>query len=117
MKGTPAIYNGRVVNKTNFCAFVYGVNGERKLVKSWDQFEACMQSGIWFASIKDAKSAKAPEMQQEEIVDETPKEDKPKPKSKPVAKSSGKKMKEPPQKAQKVVEDETVFEVTEEDGA
>jgi hypothetical protein len=50
MKGTPAVYLGRIVNKEKFCAFIYGANGEKKLVKSWDEFESCMQSGLWFAT-------------------------------------------------------------------
>lgn len=58
MKGTPAIYLGRIVDKENFRAFIYGPNGEKKLVESWDEFEANMQSGVWFATIHDAEASK-----------------------------------------------------------
>jgi len=59
MKAVPAIYLGRVVEKKNFRAFIYGINGERRLVESWDEFEANMQSGLWFASLEDAGASKA----------------------------------------------------------
>jgi len=116
MKGSPAIYKGRIVDKNNFCVFIYSPNGEKKLVKSWDQYEACMQSGVWFNSLNDALGAKAPEIDEEvpqEAKQEAPKVSKPKPKPKPVSKPNNK-LKEPPQRAQKVVEDKTVFEVTDE---
>lgn len=58
MKGTPAIYLGRMVEKSNFRVFIYGANGEKKLVESWDEFESMMQSGLWFASLEDAQSIK-----------------------------------------------------------
>lgn len=56
MNGTPAIYLGRIVDKKNFRAFIYGKNGEKKLVESWDEFEANIQTGIWFASHEDIVS-------------------------------------------------------------
>jgi hypothetical protein len=59
MKGTPAIYLGRIVDKTNFRVFIYGANGEKKLVESWDDFEASMQSGIWFTTADEIKPSSA----------------------------------------------------------
>lgn len=58
MKGEPAIYRGRIVDKKHFRAFVYNASSESKLVESWDAFEAAMASGVWFATRKDASSAK-----------------------------------------------------------
>jgi hypothetical protein len=58
MKGTPAIYLGRIVEKKNFRTFVYGVDGQKKLVESWDAFEAAMQSGIWFSTVQYAELSK-----------------------------------------------------------
>lgn len=58
MKGETVIYKGRIIDKKIFRAFIYGANGEKKLVESWDQFQSHMQSGIWFASVEDAKSIK-----------------------------------------------------------
>lgn len=74
MKGTPAVYLGRIVEKKHFRTFVFGTNGEKKLVESWDAFEAAMQSGIWFATQEDANA----------IVNENPT---PKPKRKSKSKS------------------------------
>ena len=54
MKGTPAIYLGKIVSKKHFRAYVYASNGQKKLVESWEEFEASMQSGIWFANTDDA---------------------------------------------------------------
>lgn len=114
MKGTPAIYKGRIIDKKIFCAFVYSPDGRKKLVKSWDEFEACMQSGVWFASIKDAKEAIAsiePEESPEEEKPSTKAKPKPKPKPKPKAKP------EPVQSddSEDVLPDDgSVFEVTDE---
>lgn len=57
MKGTPAIYLGRIVEKTNFRTFIYAPDGARRLVESWDEFEQCMQSGVWFATTEDAQNS------------------------------------------------------------
>ncbi len=81
MEGTPAVYLGRIIEKKHFRAFIYGPNGERKLVESWDEFEANMQSGIWFATVEDAEASKA-------IVEEVePVEVVKKPRKKPVPKA------------------------------
>jgi hypothetical protein len=56
MKTEPAIYLGRIVDKKHFRAFVYNASGASKLVESWDEFEAAMQSGVWFATQEDACS-------------------------------------------------------------
>ncbi|CAB4151264.1 hypothetical protein UFOVP685_15 [uncultured Caudovirales phage] len=55
MKGTPAIYLGRIVDKKNFRAFIHAPDGSRRIAESWDEFEANMQSGLWFATPEDAK--------------------------------------------------------------
>lgn len=57
MKGTPAIYLGQIVDKTHFRTFIYAPDGAKRLVESWDEFEECMQSGLWFATVDDAKLA------------------------------------------------------------
>lgn len=112
MEGTPAIYLGRIVEKKNFRAFIYDANGQRRLVESWDEFEANMQSGIWFASKEDAKKSVIVDNEledQETIV--------------PKAKKSKSKNKPKPVKAKEIEEDadvssdslvDAVFEVTDE---
>jgi hypothetical protein len=55
MEGTPAIYLGRLVSKVNFRAFIYHPNGTKRLVESWDEFEANMQTGLWFATLQEAQ--------------------------------------------------------------
>lgn len=98
MKGTPAEYLGRLVDKKHFRAFVHGVGGQRRLVESWDEYEACMQSGVWFATIEDALASKAvPEEEVHTItVDELPSQEhgKPKGKDKPKAKAKVAKVKD-----------------------
>ena len=56
MKGAPAVYLGKIVDKNHFRVFVYAVDGSQKLVESWDDFEHCMESGLWFATKEDASS-------------------------------------------------------------
>lgn len=54
MKGMPAIYLGHVVSKNHFRVFIYAVDGCKKLVNSWDEFESAMESGLWFATKEEA---------------------------------------------------------------
>ncbi len=54
MKGSNAVYLGRLVSKENFRAFIYAPNGGQRLVESWAEFEANMESGVWFATKEDA---------------------------------------------------------------
>lgn len=48
MEGIPATYLGRIVSKEHFRVFIYSATGARKLVESWDEFEAHMETGLWF---------------------------------------------------------------------
>lgn len=41
-------YNGRWVDKANFRVFVYS-ESEQKLVKSYEEYEAAITSGLWYA--------------------------------------------------------------------
>lgn len=105
MEGVPAVYLGRAVDKENFRAFVYGAKGEKKLVESWDEFEASMQSGLWFATIEDAVEVKAVEVA---AVEELPK-------AKPKAKSRVRPR--PLAKNEPVVEDEDSEDILPDDGS
>lgn len=75
MKDTPAIYNGRIVSKKNFRAFIHAPNGSKKLVDSWDEYEKHMETGLWFPDAESAQCAaivpKEPEP--EPVVLEKPK--------------------------------------------
>lgn len=84
MKGTPAIYLGRIVEKKHFRAFIHGANGEKRLVNSWDDYEAAMESGLWFATKEHAEESKVP----------VENDGKPKPKSKPNHKPKSVKVEE-----------------------
>lgn len=57
MKGTPAIYLGRIVDKKHFRAFIHAPDGAKRLAESWEEYEANMQSGLWFATPEDAKAS------------------------------------------------------------
>lgn len=71
MQAAPAIYLGKIVSKENFRAFIYSPSGTKKLVESWDAFQAHMSTGLWFASKKDLPSQEV--KAEEEIVQEKPK--------------------------------------------
>jgi len=75
MQGTQVVYLGRSIAKESFRAFIYGADGSKRLVNSWDEFERFMASGVWFASAEEAKP-KEQELAQEvvEEVQEEPKE-------------------------------------------
>lgn len=55
MEGIPATYLGKLVSKQNFRVFIYGPNESKKLVNSWDEYEAHMSSGVWFATREEVK--------------------------------------------------------------
>lgn len=50
MKGETVLYDNRVVSKEGFRAFIYGVAGKTKLVNSWEEYQDCVSSGLWFSS-------------------------------------------------------------------
>jgi len=101
MKEAPAIYLGKIIDKKNFRTFIYGPNGEKKLVESWDEFESSMQSGIWFATVEDAlKTISKPEVHNL-TIDELPSQ---------IHENRSRKSKSKPNK-----EDDSVFEVTDGD--
>lgn len=111
MEGTPAIYLGRIVEKKNFRAFIYGANGQKRLAESWEEFEANMESGLWFASIEDAEKSKPPA--NDPVEDDKPLAAKAKPKSKPKPKPKAKPEPIVSEDAEDVLPDDgTVFEVT-----
>lgn len=46
-------YQGMMVPKDTFRAFVYGNHGAKKLANSWDEYTKLVGSGIWFDSIEN----------------------------------------------------------------
>jgi hypothetical protein len=47
MDNKPAIYKNKVVSKENFRVYIYGKDGARKLVNSWDEYFNHISSGLW----------------------------------------------------------------------
>ncbi len=113
MEGTPAIYLGRIVEKKNFRTFIFSSSGEQRLVESWEEFEANMESGVWFATVEDAEASKAPAndlVQEEEKPLAAKAKSKSKPKPKPKAKPA---FLEVAEDAEDILPDDgSVFEVT-----
>lgn len=114
MEGTPAIYLGRIVEKKNFRAFIYGPNGEQRLAESWEEFEANMQSGIWFATREDAVASKAPVEDAEPVkpVKKLNSRAKPQPKPRSAPKPKPVPVEEVEDAEDVLPDDDTVFEVT-----
>lgn len=77
MMGTPAVYLGNIVNKEHFRTFVYAMNGAKKLVESWDEYEKHMESGLWFSTQEDAIKRVPVERKRREkkVVEEVIKDD------------------------------------------
>ena len=42
-------YQGRMVDKDTFAAFVYDKDGNEQLAKSWDEYEELIATGIWLS--------------------------------------------------------------------
>lgn len=53
MKGEIVQYDGRAVPKEGFRVFIYGFDNQTKLVESWEEYQKCISSGLWFC-YKDA---------------------------------------------------------------
>jgi hypothetical protein len=53
------VYQGRVIPKKGFRAWIYSLNSESKLVNSWDEYQTEISSGVWFSSKKDAEERKS----------------------------------------------------------
>lgn len=66
MQGMQVIYKGRSIAKEGFRAFIYGLEGQKKLVNSWHEFESAMSSGIWFAAKHEAIQQNSSEEQKSE---------------------------------------------------
>lgn len=72
MQGTAVRYLDRIVSKENFRTFVYGKKGEKKLVKSWEEYNLVIQSGIWFSKIEDYQENKKVKQMEIEKKEEVP---------------------------------------------
>jgi hypothetical protein len=49
MQQGSVFYNGRHVPIDGFRTYIYGNAGQKKLVNSWDEFQAHVSTGMWFA--------------------------------------------------------------------
>lgn len=52
-QGESVKYLGRSVPKDGFRTYIYGPESKKKLVNSWDEYEAHISNGLWFSSKKD----------------------------------------------------------------
>ena len=58
-------YLGRTIPKAGFRAFVFSFDGEKRLVDSWDDYEAHINSDSWFPTEKDVPKKKIRKIQDE----------------------------------------------------
>lgn len=49
------LYQGRMIPKEGFRSYVYGVNGGKKLLNSWTEFENHISTGIWFDTLEKSQ--------------------------------------------------------------
>ena len=60
MQGESVLYQGRLVEKDGFRAFVYSREGTTKLANSWDEFLNLIGTGLWHASLEDVEKIASP---------------------------------------------------------
>lgn len=60
MQEETVLYLGNAVPRRGFRAFIFNVDGKRKLVESWDEFELFTYSDDWFATKEEAEAPKKP---------------------------------------------------------
>lgn len=56
MEGKQVVYQGRNIATDGFRAFIYGIDGSKKLMNSWDDYEFHIAQGIWFSNLDDVKA-------------------------------------------------------------
>lgn len=49
MEGETVVYQGRIVPKSGFRVFIYDIDGNEKLVNTWDEYQDNISTGIWYA--------------------------------------------------------------------
>jgi hypothetical protein len=49
------VYQGRWINKSPFRSFVYSKDSA-KVAESWDEYQRLLDSGVWFATLEEAKA-------------------------------------------------------------
>lgn len=59
MVGEHVLYDGRIIPKAGFRAYIYSYDAVEKLVNSWQEYESNIATGVWF-SHKDKVPAKKP---------------------------------------------------------
>ena len=52
-------YNGMNIPKSQFRTYIFGFDGEKKLVNSYAEFEKDIASGVWFESLEILEARKA----------------------------------------------------------
>jgi hypothetical protein len=58
MEGETVLYDGRIVPKQGFRVFIYGFDGQTKLVESWEEYQENISSGVWFSHADNPKLSK-----------------------------------------------------------
>ncbi len=43
-------YNGLTIKKAFFRVFVYGYENQEKITNNWDDYQAALETGLWFSS-------------------------------------------------------------------
>ena len=61
-------YLGRWVSRDNFRVFVYGKEGQKKVVENYDEYEKAILSREWFAHIDDIKKVTKKEATKNRLV-------------------------------------------------
>lgn len=46
-------YQGRMIPRKGFRAFIYHIDGQKKLMNSWDEFERHVDNKDWFSSLEE----------------------------------------------------------------
>jgi len=52
-------YNGMNILKSQFRVYIYGFDGEKKLIDNFEEFQSHISSGTWFESLEILERRKA----------------------------------------------------------
>lgn len=66
------IYQGRMIPRKGFRAFIYHKDGQTKLMNSWDEFERYIDNNDWFASREDIPKEEPKAMNESISEEESP---------------------------------------------
>lgn len=73
LSSSDVIYNGKRINKSGFRTFIYGYDGEKKIVNNWNEYEKHMETGLWFSCKDDVPKKEEEKISTQDLIEKVKK--------------------------------------------